>query len=217
MEIEYSKLLKIDNENDEISVEGFANTENVQNYIVELIQECGNNEGDREYKFDETLNTTQEHVNCIIQNQDRDAKCESLANKLLKVEKDAKENIAHLNTAIPKGVLVIAYAKMTDSEYKFIIIKADYTEFLEEISGERKSGLPTKKKIFKSFIMNVSIYDNGYEIGKMVTFDSNSTKAKYWWKTFLELEEIRDDEKNTMSAYDSIKSNILDPLKKNHK
>lgn len=217
MEIEYYKLLKIDNEVNEISVDVFSNTESVNNYIVELIEECGNNEGDREYKFDDTLNTTQEHVNCIIQNQNRDVKCELLANKLLKVEKKAKEDIAHLHKDIPKGVLVITYAKMTESEYKFIIIKADYTEFLEEISGERKSGLPTKKKIFKSFIMNVSIYDNGYEIGKMITFDSNSTKAKYWWKTFLELDEIRDDEKNTMSAYDSIRLNILDPLKKNHK
>lgn len=217
MEIEYSKLLKIDNENDEISVDGFANTDNVQNYIVELIQECGNNEGDREYKFDDTLNTTQDHVNCIIQNQDRDAKCESLANRLLRVEQEAKENIAHLHKDIPKGVLVIAYAKMTESEYKFIIIKADYTEFLEEISGERKSGVPTKKKIFKSFIMNVSIYDNVYEIGKIVTYDSNSTKAKYWWKTFLELEEIRDNEKNTLTAYESIKTNVLDKIKMHHK
>ena len=33
MEIEYSKLLKIDNENDEISVGGFANTDNVVNTV----------------------------------------------------------------------------------------------------------------------------------------------------------------------------------------
>ncbi len=65
--------------------------------------------------------------------------------------------------------MLFAFCKMTDRDYKIVISKADYSEFLEETSGERKNGLPIKKKIFKSFIANVTIvgkkaqhFKNGY-------------------------------------------------------
>ena len=120
---------------------------------------------------------------------------------------------------IPKGILMISFAKMTDTEYKFVITKADYSEFLEELSGNKRSGLPTKKKIFKSFILNAT--SNGreeFEYGKIITYDANtSTKAVYWWKTFLELSEVRNDEKNTKTAYDAIKKEIINPLRRKHK
>ena len=106
---------------------------------------------------------------------------------------------------------------MTETEKKIIISKADYHEFIEEISGYLKSGLPTKKKIFKSFIANVTTTENEDEITKLVTYDSNTTKAAYWTKEFLELREIRNDEKNTLTAYNAIKRDILEPLRKKHK
>lgn len=220
MDVLYYQLLKIDNEDDSVSVENFANAQNINDYIMDLITICSGNAGDREYTFDPTLSTTKNHIINFIENEgNRYDVCNALAQKLLAVEKETQQRIAHLNHEIPKGILLLGYTKMTDFEYKVIITKADYTEFLEELSGEKKSGLPTKKKIFKSFILNVTFDGNGnYSIGRIITYDANtSTKAVYWWKTFLELNELRDDKKNTITAYQAIKTEILEPIRKKHK
>ena len=220
MNVLYYQLLKIDNEDESVSVENFANVQNINDYIMDLITICSENAGDREYDFDPTLSTTKNHIVNFIENEcNRDEVCNALAQKLLAVEKETQQRIAHLNHEIPKGILLLGYTQMTDFEYKVIITKADYTEFLEELSGEKKSGLPNKKKIFKSFILNVSFDENGnYSIGKIITYDANtSTKAVYWWKIFLELKELRDDKKNTLTAYQAIKKEILEPIRNNHK
>lgn len=217
MEVIFYNLLKVDNEKKTVSVESFANKQNIQSYIWELITNCVDTEGDREYIFDPNLQTTRTHIDNIINDNNRNDVCKLLAEKLLSVENDTKEKIAHLDKEIPKGILMISFTKMTDIEYKLVITKADYTEFLEELSGEKKSGLPTKKKIFKSFIMNVSYFDNEFEYGKILTYDANSKKATYWWKSFLELCEVRDDVKNTKTAYDAIKKDIIEPLRRKHK
>lgn len=218
MEIIFYNLLKVDNEENTVSVESFANKQNIQGYIWDLITNCVDTKGDREYIFDPDLQTTKTHIDNIIQNNNsRDDVCKLLAEKLLSVENDTKEKIAHLDKEIPKGILMISFTKMTETEYKLIITKADYTEFLEELSGEKKSGLPTKKKIFKSFIMNVSYFDYKFEYTKILTYDANSKKAAYWWKNFLELSEVRDDIKNTKTAYDAIKKDIIEPLRRKHK
>lgn len=217
MEVIFYNLLKVNNDENTISVESFANKQNIQSYILELINNCVDTKGDREYIFDPNLQTTKPHIDNIIQNNNRDDVCKLLAEKLLSVENDTKEKIAHLDKEIPKGILMISFTKMTETEYKLIITKADYTEFLEELSGEKKSGLPTKKKIFKSFIMNVSYFDYKFEYTKILTYDANSKKAAYWWKNFLELSEVRDDIKNTKTAYDAIKKDIIEPLRRKHK
>ena len=51
---------------------------------------------------------------------------------------------------------------------------------------------------------------------KKLTYDPNVTRALYWWKIFLELKEVRDNEKNTMTAYNSIKKEI-NKLQRRHK
>ena len=163
MDIQFYTLLKVDNTENTVSLEHFANAQNIKDYIWDLITNCVDNEGDREYIFEPTLQTTKNHIDNIIQNNNR----------------------------------------------------AD----VWELSGDKRSGLPTKKKIFKSFILNAT--SNGreeFEYGKIITYDANtSTKAVYWWKTFLELSEVRNDEKNTKTAYDAIKKEIINPLRRKHK
>lgn len=153
----------------------------------------------------------------IIDDEDRDGTSESIANRLLQEENKAQQKIEHLNKNIQKGILIISYVQMTDMEYKIVLSKADYNEFIEEVTGNLSSGLPTKKKIFKSFIANVTITEEDSEITKLVTYDSNATKAVYWSREFLELIEIRDDKKNTLTAYNALKKDILEPLRKNTK
>ena len=217
MEIIYHSLYKVDITTQEVELQQFDENENVNNYIIELLQNVSDSEGDREYLFEENSLTMKTYLYRIINDEDRNNTSKNIANRLLQEENKAQQKIQHLHKHIQKGILIISYVKMTDTEYKMILSKADYNEFIEEVTGNLKSGLPTKKKIFKSFIANVTITDEESEITKLVTYDSNSTKAAYWSKEFLELIEIRDDEKNTLTAYNAIKKDILEPLRKKHK
>lgn len=217
MNIIYHSLYKIDIATQEVTLQQFAEKDNVNNYIIELLENVSNNEGDREYVFEENSLTMKTYLNEFIIGNDRDLISESIAKRLLQEENTAQTKIDHLKIKIQKGMLIVSFVQMIENEYKIILSKADYNEFIEEITGVITNGLPTKKKIFKSFIANVKIDDDETEMYKLLTYDSNTTKAAYWWKEFLELVEIRDDDKNTLTAYNSIKRDILEPIKKNHK
>lgn len=214
MNILYHSLYKVDIKTQETSLQEFAENYNVNNYIMELLKSVSDNEGDREYIFEDGSITMKTYLTQLIAGDNRDNISERIANRLLQEETKAQSRIAHLKKEIQKGVLIISYVQMTNSESKVVISKADYNEFIEEISGNLSSGLPTKKKIFKAFIANVSSDGDTDEITKLVTYDSNTTKASYWTKEFLELEEVRDDEKNTLTAFNAIKRDILNPLKR---
>ena len=130
MKVLYYRLLKIDNTGKSASVENFSNEKNINDYIMDLIDICSRNAGDREYSFDPTLSTTRNHIINFIGNENnRDEVCDALAQKLLAVEKETQQRIVHLNNEIPKGILLLAYVQMTKSEYKVLITKADYTGF----------------------------------------------------------------------------------------
>lgn len=217
MRIIYHCFYKVDITTQEVELQQFDEDGNVNNYIMELLQNVSDSEGDREYLFEESSLTMKTYLNQIINDVDREITSENIANRLLQEENKAQQKIAHLQKQIQKGILIISYVEMTDTEFKIILSKADYNEFIEEMTGNIRSGLPTKKRIFKSFIANVTITDEDQEITKLVTYDSNATKAAYWSKEFLELVEIRDDEKNTLTAYSAITKNIIEPLKKKHK
>lgn len=217
MEIIYHRLYKIDITSQEITLQEFAGNDNVNKYVMDLLLEVSDNEGDREYLFEENSITMKTYLSRIIDGENVDLISELIAKRLLQEESKAQKRIEHLNKQIQKGILIISFVQMTDTEKKIILSKADYNEFIEEVTGNLRSGLPTKKRIFKAFIANITNIAGKNNISKLVTFDSNATKASYWTKEFLELEEIRDDEKNTLTAYNAIKKDILEPIRKKHK
>ena len=220
MEIIFINLFKIDLNLEQCTKESFTDKYNIQKYLSELLDAIVSSSGDREYEFDGTLITTKNRILSIVKNLDEQIKqneCLLLAQKLLATELDAQKKIQKLNVEIQKGILVIAAAKITDSDYKFIITKADYAEFVEEITGNTRSGLPLKKKIFKSFIADIKYVNNDYSFQRIVTYDSNINHSVYWWKSFLELKELRDNTTNTKKAFDLINNTVLAPLQKDHK
>ncbi|MBB5225209.1 hypothetical protein DYE50_04935 [Treponema ruminis] len=220
METIFINLFKIDLNLEQCTKESFTDKYNIQKYLSELLDAIVSSSGDREYEFDETLMTTKNRILSIVKNLDEQIKqneCILLAQKLLVTELDVQKKIQKLNVEIQKGILVIAAAKITDADYKFIITKADYAEFVEEITGNTKSGLPLKKKIFKSFIADIKYANNDYTFQRIVTYDSNINHSVYWWKSFLELKELRDNTTNTKKAFELINNTVLAPLQKDHK
>jgi hypothetical protein len=97
----------------------------------------------------------------------------TIANRLLRVEKEAQEAIAHLDTKIQKGIMVQALIN-NEGIRKFIICKADHHEFINEESFERTRGLPIKKRVFKGFICDLNIIKPFQEIWFMISFFQNT-------------------------------------------
>lgn len=216
MEVSYIQLVKIDHDANCVTIESIDTQENIKQYIMEMIKKISDSAGDREYIFKNGEETMKTYLNNFILGENRDEVTLNIANRLLLKEQEAQIKYAHI-TEIQRGIMLVALCKMTDREYKVIISKADYSEFLEETSGEKKNGLPTKKKIFKSFIADVTIIDGVYTISKMITFDVNSSQAKYWYNDFLDLVAKLDDEANTKKAFDEINAKVLTPIKKDSK
>lgn len=215
MEVEYLKLIKIDHDNNSIEEELIDEEGNVRDYVMTIIEQISDNAGDRVYEFKTNELTMKTYLDNFIQNRNRDVQVLAIANRLLSKENDAQQRYSKI-TEIQKGILLIAYCHMVDNAYKMVICKADYTEFIEEATGKKKNGLPTKKKIFKSFCGNVTVNAGVHTFDKLVTFDVNSNQAKYWYSDFLDLKACMDDEENTKRAFNYIKAKILDPLQKGY-
>lgn len=216
MEVSYIQLIKIDHDANCVTIEAIDTQENIKQYIMDMITKISENIGEREYVFKNGEETMKTYLNNFILGDDKDDIVKNIANRLLIKEQDAQTKYANI-TEIQKGIMLVAFCQMTDNDYKIIISKADYSEFLEEASGKRAKGLPLKKKIFKSFIANITIVDKVYTWGKMATFDVNSSQAKYWYNDFLDLEPKLNDEGNTKKAFDEINARVLTPIKKDSK
>lgn len=216
MNIEYLKLIKIDHDNNVVQEQPLNEEGNVRDYVMDIIVQITENAGERRFAFKDDELTMKTWIGDIVSNNERDVRALSIADRLLQKE-DAAQQRYHNITDIQKGILLIAYCKMADNEYKVVICKADYTEFIEETSGDKKNGLPTKKKIFKSFAANITFNSGAYRFGEMVTFDVNAKQSKYWYDEFLDLKALHDDGENTEKAFGYIKSKILEQVRKKNK
>ena len=155
MEVVYIQLIKIDHDNNRIVVEPIDEQENIKQYVMDMLETISKDIGEREFVFKDGEETMKTYLNRFLQDENKNDITRNKANRLLLKEQEAQNKYAQI-TQIQKGIMFAALCKMTDREYKVIISKADYSEFLEESSGEKKNGLPTKKKKFKSFIANVT-------------------------------------------------------------
>ena len=91
-----------------------------------------------------------------------------------------------------------------------LIAKVDLNSFLDQTDFKKHAGLPFEKRILKTCLVEFAQQN---EIAKITVSDTNN--AKYWWKDFLELEEITSDEKNTKLAFNSIDHTLGVQLKRN--
>ena len=215
----FYKIYRISNVDGTAEVEQFQQQNEIDTYIDELMDQCVSQDGDREYVFDPGRLTTKTRLSNIIEARNRDEECLRLACRLAQVEHSKNDEYANLKHNIPLGVLVIALVDMEQVGLlnKIVLAKADYTEYIEQTTGVRTTGLPTKKKVFKSFIASYQTDHGGVEFPSMMTFDPQKNKASYWWDDFLELLQPRTDSDNTKTAMSVIKKEILNKIKLSHK
>lgn len=151
MNVEYLKLIKIDHDNNCVTKENIDDKENVRAYVMSIIEQISSNVGERVYEFKENELTMKTLLEKIIENKDRDAQSLSIAKRLLDKENEAEQKY-HQITEIQRGILLIAYCKMAEDEYKIVICKADYTEFIEEARGKGKMVFLQKRRYLNLFV-----------------------------------------------------------------
>jgi hypothetical protein len=216
MEIISNHLYVVDRITNTVTRVLFTESAPLKEYVMSVLQKSISSVGDREYNFKLGYISMQTYLNKIVAQEELEVTTQAIAQKLLTVEIESQEEIDHLGREIPKGMLIISYVDMevTDrNERKIIISKADYDEFIEQMSGELKVGLATRKKLYKAFVADINLND----ITKLITYDSTSRIATYWWSDFLELDVVRKNNVNTKNAFDAIHSEILKPVEKNYK
>ncbi len=217
----YYKLLRLSNQTGTAEFANFEFLGNIENYVTNILVQTANASVERKYKFNVNLHTTKDRVCYLLttKGDELEATMLELGKHLASIEKAFNDKNQHLKGKIPDGVLLIAYVDMQTDEgdYKIIILKSDYDEFIADHTGQQSTGLSVKNQIFKTCQFNVKWHENMYQIQQIAASDSTKRQAAYWLKDFLELEAIRQDKENTEKAYELIKKKILNPLKENHK
>lgn len=211
MPIEKIKISKINLESN--AIEELANPRegsNFSNYIKLLIEEVIEGSGGRKFK----IRSNETEVISIIRSSILSNSFENLingsANRLLLKEIDAQKEVERLNVDIQPGILVQAVI-IEHNVRKFVICKAEDSEFIDRDDFEIARGFPTKRKIFKSFL---GVFDENDDISHILVTDSHNKIARYWWDGYLELDRYWDDAYNTSTAFEAIDLKILKPLKR---
>lgn len=141
----------------------------------------------------------------------------SIANRLLRAEKDAQVQIAPMNKYIKKGSLIqaiVSDGEVPDS-YLYIIAKVEHSEWIDGDSLRKSFGFPTEKKnVWKSAVIPVYISEGDITFGSIRVYTDN--EARYWTANFLEVAEEKSDETNTKAAFEAVDRELRVSLKKQH-
>ncbi|MFP3633547.1 hypothetical protein [Bacillus sp. SIMBA_033] len=122
--------------------------------------------------------------------------CETIANRALEKHVIAQEK-NHM-TEIQTGNLIQSLLEY-DSDIYFLITKVEQEDFLDAYNLENQKGIPFNKKTrnLKSCLIK---YEED-AISEIIVTDSNNSIAAYWYREFLELKELNNDEANTKKAF----------------
>lgn len=218
MALKFYKLYKIDRANDVALAETFEKLENIENYVSQVIEKH-RSKYEREYRFRDGEETARNNVMRILSDELLDESCQAMANRLLDKERLANDRIKHMGREIPTSMFVIAQDDLTEDEIQLFFIKADYDEYIMAGSGNDGKGLPKNRKIFKSCVFFAEKKDGIHKVYKIMSHDENSSssEAAYWYRDFLDLQELTTDENNSKNAFNAVKKHLLDPIKTKHK
>jgi len=180
-------------------VQESANNSVPDSYIRAIIKEVEKKKGTKRYVFKSATVEARTLVDNFFNRNFNEHKGR-FPEKLIPIERERHQQIRKLKKGIKEGVLFqIVYE--VDAIWKFIIVKSDNLGFFDNQNFELRSGLPKEKKVFKAFLLEKSSE-------KEELFVYLPGTAKYWWDTFLDLQEFQSNEKNTETAFLAIERKI---------
>lgn len=211
--ISFSSLHHIDLESTEIpAVEITQDNQDVESYIQKLVDDVSKEEVKRQFKFSSDSTEVKAAIDKILCDETFEEQSQVIANRLLKKEKDAQNKYAHI-TDIKKGSLLQCFVKKDDSKF-YVITKVDHTQILDLSELKKHIGPPYERRVIKAGIFH---FDENNTTSQIFVYDTNPKTSVYWWKDFLELEEMTTDEVNTSLSFDSIEQYLARNVKKNSK
>lgn len=216
MEIIFNSLYKIDIEAKSITfMPQIQGRNDLDSYVMELVTNILESSDKKGYKFQSSTTEVRRLLDDILKNPVSDTElydkyAKTIAERLLEKEINSQNKVQQLGIVLLKGIVVVSLIKFDNDTYKIVISKADHDDFIDSASYLKRSGLPLKKKIYKAFIAE---YDNRFNVTRTSVYDTNSTFSVYWWRDFLELEEVYNSAYNTKLAFKVIEDKILTPVK----
>lgn len=211
MDIKFTSLYQIDHLlNTIVEVDIDNQSEDLSDYISRLIIEITEGTSKRKFEFRRETTEIRRIIDEFVSGDYSNKRVN--AQRLLDSEVQAQEIVNRLGIQIPKGSLFQALVENGD-ETIVVITKADQLSFLDGIDFTLKSGLPWEKKIFKAFLISFI----GNEIKDIFVYDTSTKLSRYWWDTFLELEEVYTSKFNTKTALNLIKGKVFTTIKKKFK
>ena len=145
----------------------------------------------------------------VIESDEIDILADSIAKKLLDVEKLVQSRIGHL-TDVQKGSIVQALLHY-DETYKYVIAKVEHSEWYDGETLQKNFGFPGEnKRVWKSAVLDLDIVEDSIVYKSIKVYVNHP--AKYWSTEFLEVQESKTDSFNTRAVYGAIERS-LKPIK----
>lgn len=215
MTILYTSFHILDLDNDMVQRKEMP--EEFQVFVKEYIEYANSNEKNKMYTIHDEQTQVVACIRQMALNQD---KCEvltdSIADKLLTSERLAQAKIYHMGSSVKKGSLIQVLIQNSSDELLYVVAKVEYSKWYDGSDLSKKYGFSgDKKSLWKSAVFSM------YEINSHIVFKDikvySDTMAKYWTVSFLELDEARDDAKNTYSAFKAVDNELksaVEPVSK---
>lgn len=217
MEIIFKAYHGINVESNEIEKRDIS--ENFNEIIKEMLYKIMNNPSVKRYKTQGDRAVVASVIkDTVIAEKEKakeryDGYADEIAMRLLREEVKVQSRMGHLN-GVQKGSLIQALLKSDDEQYKYLIAKVEHTNFVDAVELVLKGGFnPEENKIWKTCIFSCDeIDDDEIDVSEAKVFLNHA--AVYWTEEFLEVEEMKSDEKNTKVAWKSIEKVLKNELRK---
>lgn len=214
MEIIAQAVRVIDYENNSVQRRNVNMMPKFKDYIEQLIVHVSNNVSIREYHTQSTRTEVIAGILEIAGNLETpdavEEKIDSIAERLVRNEREAQARIGHMNISVQKGSLIFALFE-DNGNRKCILAKIEHTGFFDERDYSERFGFSKDtKKIWKTCMFDL----NNLNADQFQAKIYSNTVAKYWWFDFLELVECQNDRVNTYKTYDSVEKCLNRKLKK---
>lgn len=209
MNIHNFSLHHIDRDRDSVSAVPREDvTRDAITYTNALIEFLFSKSNKRAFKFESEDCSSFLLISRLLDGEFR-AASDGMAMKLLRTEQKAQEKFRHLK-GVQKGSLLQHHVNINGSNY-ILITKIDHNSFLGQEDLIKHIGLPFEQRILKSCIINLND-DNQIEL--IQVYDSTSKLTAYWYESFLELIELKSDEKNTKEVVASVRKTLATKKRK---
>lgn len=192
----------LDADADSVTKIDTVETDDLHGYLTGILSEIESQVTKRSFKF---ASERSEFCSTVCQSAASGdfSSCDDggvLASRLLRIERSTDERYGHLGQStggvVKKGSFV-QFLYKENGLFRYLAVKIDHQQFLDEDTFKIRLGLAVKNKIYKACRVR---FNAALKPEDVFVYDNNSKPSAYWWDRFLELEVVRDDSSNTKTA-----------------